>query len=32
MCKSFPEISDLDLVEIALKINNLRSAAEAALN
>ena len=32
MCKSFPEISDLDLVEIALKVNNLRSAAAASLN
>ena len=32
MCKSFPEISDLDLVEIALKVNKLRSAAAAALN
>jgi hypothetical protein len=26
MCRSFPEISDLDLVEIALRINKLRAA------
>jgi len=26
MCGSFPEISDLDLVEIALKVNKLRNA------
>lgn len=32
MCKSFPEISDLDLVEIALRVNKLRAAGEAALN
>lgn len=32
MRSSFPEISDLDLVEIALKINKLRSAAAASLN
>jgi hypothetical protein len=32
MCKAFPEISDLDLVEIALRISRFRSAAAAALN
>jgi len=32
MCRSFPEISDLDLVEIALRVNKLRNAATAALN
>jgi len=32
MCKAFPEISDLDLVEIALRISNLRCAAAASLN
>ncbi len=28
----FPEISDLDLVEIALRVNKLRTAGAAALN
>ncbi|MEI7481165.1 MAG: hypothetical protein WCK75_02320 [Elusimicrobiota bacterium] len=32
MCRSFPEISDLDLVEIALRVNKLRAAGTAALN
>ncbi|MFA6435442.1 MAG: hypothetical protein WCW52_12185 [Elusimicrobiales bacterium] len=32
MCGSFPEISDLDLVEIALRVNKLRAAGAAALN
>jgi hypothetical protein len=32
MSKSFPEISDLDLVEIALKVNKLRGPAAAWLN
>lgn len=30
--RSFPEISDLDLVEIALRISKFREAAAAALN
>jgi len=32
MSKSFPEISDLDLVEIALRLSKLRATGEAALN
>ncbi len=32
MSRSFPEISDLDLVEIALRVNKLRAAGAAALN
>ena len=32
MGRAFPEISDLDLVEIALRISKFRSAAAAALN
>ena len=32
MSKFFPEISDLDLVEIALQVNKLRAAGAAALN
>ncbi|HBB66944.1 MAG: hypothetical protein A2X28_08525 [Elusimicrobia bacterium GWA2_56_46] len=32
MSGAFPEISDLDLVEIALRLNKLRSAAAAGLN
>ncbi|OGS07286.1 MAG: hypothetical protein A2270_08655 [Elusimicrobia bacterium RIFOXYA12_FULL_51_18] len=32
MSRSFPEISDLDLVEIALRISKLRAADAAALN
>ncbi len=32
MCKAFPEISDLDLVEIALRLSRFRRAAAAALN
>ncbi|MBI4802989.1 MAG: hypothetical protein HY796_10745 [Elusimicrobia bacterium] len=30
--QSFPEISDLDLVEIALRVSKLREATSAALN
>ena len=30
--RSFPEISDLDLVEIALRVSKLRDATAAALN
>jgi hypothetical protein len=32
MSKSFPEITDLDLVEIALRVNKLRAVGAAALN
>ena len=32
MSRSFPEISDLDLVEIALRISKLRGTAAASLN
>jgi len=32
MARSFPEISDLDLVEIALRVNKIRLTTEAALN
>jgi len=32
MAHSFPEISDLDLVEIALRVSKVREATAAALN
>lgn len=32
MARFFPEISDLDLVEIALRVTKLRAAGAAALN
>jgi hypothetical protein len=32
MCRCFPELSDLDLVEIALRVNKLRREAAAELN